>query len=61
MTTTKILITGAAGRIGAVLTNHFSGRYELLLSDLISEARAALGYAPQEDAFILAGLIKEDK
>jgi nucleoside-diphosphate-sugar epimerase len=30
----KILITGAAGRIGSSLTRDFSGRYDLLLSDV---------------------------
>jgi nucleoside-diphosphate-sugar epimerase len=34
MTKTKILITGAAGRIGTALTNHLAGRYELRLTDV---------------------------
>lgn len=30
----KVLITGAAGRIGSFLTHHLDGRYDLVLTDL---------------------------
>jgi nucleoside-diphosphate-sugar epimerase len=33
MTRQRILITGAAGRIGIVLSQHLAGRYELRLMD----------------------------
>ena len=29
----RILITGAAGEVGGVLTRHFQGRYDLVLAD----------------------------
>ena len=33
-TRTKVLITGAAGRIGSFLTRHLSERYDFVLSDV---------------------------
>lgn len=37
-TPTKVLITGAAGRIGSFLTNHLTDRYEFVLTDIIPPA-----------------------
>ena len=34
VTNTRILLTGAAGRIGSFLTRHLRGRYEFVLTDL---------------------------
>jgi nucleoside-diphosphate-sugar epimerase len=37
-TTPRILITGAAGRIGSFLTGYMAGRYDLVLTDIRSPA-----------------------
>lgn len=35
---TKVLITGAAGRIGSFLTEHLADRYEFVLADVVAPA-----------------------
>ncbi len=39
----KVLITGAAGRIGSFLTRNLAGRYDLVLSDIL-EVTDTRGY-----------------
>ena len=41
----NVLITGAAGRIGSSLTRAFTGRYDLLLSDVVMPGESGLGLA----------------
>jgi hypothetical protein len=43
----RVLVTGAAGNIGAYFAEHSHQNYDLRLD--ISDARALVGYQPQDD------------